>query len=301
MQVGKSGMECEEKGFGMLVTVYIPTRNRVDALAVALESVLRQSHSNLDVIVVNDGSTDGTSRYLEHIVTKDSRVRVIDNSASVGAPASRNQAIRMARGAFVTGLDDDDCFEPRRISAFINYWRQLEMAGSVPAFLYSQDVIRTSVGEQRATRKPPESSYDDLFTHNCVGNQIFAPKSHFIDAGLFDEGLPAWQDLEFFMRILGRFGSAKLLDEPTYMFDDSPRPDRISAASRGRIERACTLVAQRHASGSRRRRQRLLLQMFSRYYGFRPTMSDWSSFLSDGVWPGGIARLLRATFFPGRF
>lgn len=278
----------------MLVSVYIPTKNRVASLATAVESILNQTYQNIEVIVVNDGSTDGTERYLADICVRDPRVRVINNSNPSGAPAARNRAINEARGYFVTGLDDDDHFLPERIAAFVAYWDLLQKNGAQPSCLYSQDLIIESEGKIRKTKKPGYVEYEDLFAHNCLGNQIFSTRANLIEVGLFDESLLAWQDLEFFMRVVKRFGPAHLLDMATQVFDDSPRPDRISQKSRAKIDSAFSQVVAKHASSNRRARQQLFLQIFSPYYGFRPRMADWVAFMRDGIWLAGMLKMARA-------
>lgn len=279
----------------MLVSVYIPTKDRVTSLASAVESILNQTYENIEVIVVNDGSTDGTEEYLADLCVRDSRVRAINNSNPCGAPAARNCAIKEARGYFVTGLDDDDYFLPERIAAFVAYWELLQKNGVQPSCLYSQDLIIESEGKTRKTKKPGYVEYEDLFAHNCLGNQIFSTRGNLIEAGLFDEALLAWQDLEFFMRVLKRFGPAHLLDMATQVFDDSPRPDRISQKSRTKIDRAFNQVVAKHAPTHGRARQQLFLQIFSPYYGFRPRISDWVALMRDGIWLAGILKMARAS------
>lgn len=279
----------------MLVSVYIPTKDRVTSLAAAVESILSQTYENLEVIVVNDGSTDGTELYLADLCARDSRVKAINNSNPQGAPAARNRAINEAHGYFVTGLDDDDRFLPERIATFVAYWELLEKNGVKPSCLYSQDLIIESEGKTRITKKPGYVEYEDLFAHNCLGNQIFSTRANLIEAGLFDESLLAWQDLEFFMRVVKCFGPARLLDMATQVFDDSPRPDRISKKSRTKIDSAFSQVVAKHAPSHGRARQQLFLQIFSSYYGFRPGVADWMAFMRDGIWLAGILKMARAS------
>lgn len=276
----------------MLVSVYLPTKNRVDSLERAVSSVLVQSHRELELIVVDDGSTDATPDYLARLKREESRVRIVRHEHSEGAPAARNAAIRLAQGTFVTGLDDDDRFLPPRLGGFVEYWHLLERHGERPSCLYALDVSVTGSGRSVISQKLGRICYDTMFEANRLGNQIFAPRAHFIEAGLFDTTLPLWQDLEFFMRILQRFGPGRLLDIPSYVFDISRRPDRVSVGSRERLRSAYRLVAARHAANSGRRRQQLFLQMFSWYYGTRPSLADFAYFMGQGVWVSGFARLL---------
>lgn len=276
------------------VSIYIPTKDREADLRRAVESVLSQSYPSIELIVVNDGSTDCTRDYLDALAATDERVRVFHNQLPAGAPAARNKAIVAAQGEFVTGLDDDDAFHPDRIIRFLDRWTELSNRGVAPSCLYSQDVVVRDNQSSVVTRKPAMVSVEQLMHRNCVGNQIFAPRKHLIDAGLFDQELPAWQDLEFFIRVIAMFGSAYLVDSPTYYFDDSQRDDRISKKSRDRIDAAFKLVAMKHAADNPRKRQALFLQIFSDFYGFRPTLRDWRHFVSEGFWLWGMLRMMKA-------
>ena len=93
----------------MLVTIYIPTKNRLKLLNRAIESVKKQTYKDIEIIVVDDGSTDGTTEYLAQEINSGT-LKAIFNKKSLGACAARNKAIEMATGDFITGLDDDDYF-----------------------------------------------------------------------------------------------------------------------------------------------------------------------------------------------
>lgn len=277
-----------------LVSVYIPTRNRVRSLDRAVESVLSQSYRNIELIVVNDASDDGTQEYLLRKAEMDPRLLFVTNERPRGAAASRNIAILKAQGAFITGLDDDDRFMPQRISAFLDYWRLLTAQAIHPACLFAQDVCIDSGICRSVTRKRSSVTAEQLLEYNYIGNQVFAPREHFLEAGLFDTNMPAWQDLDFLIRLLQRFGTAHLLDMPTYLFDTTMRPDRISLQEK-KIRNAFERIARKHADrpGSQRS---FFLQMFQEGYGLSPSLRDWLRFLSWKGFPKGMVRMLRASW-----
>ena len=96
-----------------LVSVIIPTYNRVHTLPVSVESVLRQTYHNLEVIVVDDGSTDKTENYVRGLT--DSRVRYVRNTGQHGPAAARNLGVRLARGEYVAFQDSDDEWHPDKL------------------------------------------------------------------------------------------------------------------------------------------------------------------------------------------
>ena len=105
-----------------LVTVYIPTYNRKFLLERAILSVLNQTYHNIEVIVVDDGSIDGTRELLVEMAKKDNRLHYYFKENNSGACKSRNIAIANANGFFITGLDDDDYFEKNRVESFVEYF-----------------------------------------------------------------------------------------------------------------------------------------------------------------------------------
>jgi glycosyltransferase involved in cell wall biosynthesis len=279
----------------LTISVYVPTRNRVDLLTAAVRSVLTQEFTDLELLVVDDASTDGTASFLESTARQDSRLVVLRNDSPQGAPVSRNKAITQARGDFITGLDDDDEFAPQRLGALHEYWTSFERHRVPLSCIFTQDEFIINGKAIGFSRKRGTVEFTDLTQNNHIGNQVFAPKRVFQDAGLFDERLPAWQDLELFMRIVKRYGPARLLDMPLYRFDVTPSRDRISS-KQDRVRAAYKMVSELHCPENARGRQQLMLQMFSSYYGIRPTLNDLTEFFGLGIWPRGFASITRKAF-----
>ncbi|MEA3458819.1 MAG: glycosyltransferase family 2 protein [Candidatus Thermoplasmatota archaeon] len=89
------------------VSVIIPTYNRVHLLSRAIESVLGQTHQNFEIIVVDDGSTDGTKQLIAHLQKKHNSIKYF-YQANLGACSARNKGLELASGEFVQFLDSDD-------------------------------------------------------------------------------------------------------------------------------------------------------------------------------------------------
>jgi glycosyltransferase involved in cell wall biosynthesis len=91
-----------------MVSIVIPTRDRRDLLAGALESLRAQTHPDWEALVCDDGSTDGTRDLVDRLAAEDERIRFLSPAGAPGACARRNQGAGAARGAFVIFLDSDD-------------------------------------------------------------------------------------------------------------------------------------------------------------------------------------------------
>ncbi|HVT08391.1 MAG TPA: glycosyltransferase [Polyangia bacterium] len=264
-----------------LVTVYMPTKNRLALLRRAVGSVLAQTYRHLQLIVVDDASTDDTPAYLAALAGADPRVTYLRNGTSEGAPAARNSAIRAARGELVTGLDDDDWFDQRRLEVMVAAWQRLERQGRPFSCVYSQDV-RVDGDTRTASRKRGTVRFQDLFFYNSIGNQVLTRTSFFVEAGLFDVAMPAWQDLDAFLRLLARFGPAHLVDEPLYFLTLSRSADRISCGPKDRLWAAYRRLRDKSDGVTPVHRQALFLQMFGEAYGFPFDGRDLREFWRHG-------------------
>jgi glycosyltransferase involved in cell wall biosynthesis len=270
-----------------LVSVYLATHNRIALLPQAVESVLEQTYPHVELVITNDGSTDGTHEYLEVLQARDARVRVLHNDRPLGAPAARNLAIRAARGTLITGLDDDDRFHPERIAALRDAW---EMFGARYSCLYTQDHL-VWPDRSRLTRKPSSVTASELFYFNSIGNQVLTRRDYLIDVGLFDEAMPAWQDLDLFIRLLRRFGPAKLVDRGLYYLNLQQHGSRISTGSRRRILDAYSRVSAKYAPISPAMKQGLYLQAFGPLYETRMGHREVREFFTHGVHARPLKRL----------
>jgi glycosyltransferase involved in cell wall biosynthesis len=99
-----------------VVTVLIPTYNRAYCLARAIDSALAQSYPHLEVLIVDDGSTDSTRKLVEGTYGGDRRVRYL-YQPNGGVSSARNHGLRQARGDYVAFLDSDDVWKPWKLQA----------------------------------------------------------------------------------------------------------------------------------------------------------------------------------------
>lgn len=113
-----------------IVSIIIPTYNRTYCIEHAVDSVLAQTYTSLDVIVVDDGSTDGTAELLACRYANEPRLRCI-RQENRGVSAARNAGLRAARGAYISFLDSDDAWKPWKVEFQLACLRLLPEAGMV--------------------------------------------------------------------------------------------------------------------------------------------------------------------------
>src|SRR4051794_36827493 len=102
-----------------LVSIGMPVRNNEKTLGVAVRSIVRQTYPQWELLLINDGSTDGTLEVARGFC--DERIRVIDEPESRGLPARLNQAVAAARGEYFARMDGDDLSYPERLERQVAY------------------------------------------------------------------------------------------------------------------------------------------------------------------------------------
>jgi glycosyltransferase involved in cell wall biosynthesis len=233
----------------MLITVIVPTFNRADQLQGALESVLAQSHRELEVIVVDDGSTDDTAAVISWLQERDSRVISL-SQPNAGVAAARNRGLDRAQGDLIAFLDSDDRWTPRKLQFQLACLKRAPEAGMVWT-----DMVGVNSGDgvipgcSLSTLLPSRFGLDELFTRSIplselpdtppqwrdgvlyvgdiygkmiLGNlvlpsSVLMTRDRLQRVGSFDERLEvAGEDFDFFLRVC-REGLVAFSDAPTVL------------------------------------------------------------------------------------
>lgn len=194
------------------ITVVIPTRNRAKLLERLLGQVLSLTDSSVQVIVIDEASSDDTPQLLERL-GEDQRLHVIRHDPPHGLPAARNVGLRAASGSYVAWIDDDDLTAPDRLERQLEL---LQMSGSRWSCAGSVDIDDdlSIIGHRRCPRV-------DGFLHDIVrfnhlpaaAQGLLVERRLALEVGGFDESLQSAEDWEFCIR-LAEAGEPVFLDEP---------------------------------------------------------------------------------------
>lgn len=210
-----------------LVSVVIPTYRRHELLRKACESVLTQSYSPIEVVVVNDMPGDEVGSALEGMA-----VKIINNEKSLGGAGARNRGVEESRGKFIAFLDDDDVFHPEKIS------RQVEVLTSQPEFgaVYTGFRLVDLKGNVLDVKKPSlcGNIHDETLCWNWVGtaSTVMVRKEVLDEVGGFSPDLPAAQDWDLWIKISEKHDFAVLPDPLIDFLAHSG--ERISSNRKGR-------------------------------------------------------------------
>lgn len=274
-----------------LVTIYIPTKNRLVLLKRAVQSVMAQTYRPIELIIVSDGATDGTCEYIRSLhADTDIDIKLIHNDKSVGACEARNQALNAASGDYITGLDDDDLFLPHRVTQFVAEWQRRERNNEAFSCLFDRRIVDYGT-KVMLVNLDTSVTAEQLVTENSVGNQVFCTPQRMLAAGGFDCAMPAWQDWELWMRLLERHGPAYSISANSYVMDVSHEFERITLKSPEKITEAARLFYEKH--GHNREQQRGVLASLMGYEQIRMTLRDLFLLLRSPHYFRSAARQLR--------
>lgn len=205
------------------ISVIIPTYNGSENIQRAITSVLNQDYPNIEVIVVDDASTDNTVEVVNGI--KDSRLKIIEHKVNKNGSAARNTGIKVSTGKYIALLDDDDEWLPTKLSKQTEYLKKKdnkEWKAIVGSYVTEKngkqkETILTKEGDLRKEVLLMEVSMS-------VGSGILIEKKAIEELGGFDEKYLRHQDLEFILRYFRKYKLATFSDIILKRFGHSGTP-----------------------------------------------------------------------------
>ncbi len=208
-------------------SVIIPTCNRRELLLEALDSVLAQTYGDFELIVVDDGSTDGTTEVLKRYGDR----LIYTYQANRGVSVARNRGIELARGEFIAFLDSDDLWLPKKLHIQVAFMDRHPEA----QICYTDEIwVRRGV---RVNPKKKHAKYSGWIYPYCLPLCIISPSSALMRRGLFEEvgtfdtRLPVCEDYDLWLRVASRF--PVFLIPQRLIVKRGGHPDQLSQRSWG--------------------------------------------------------------------
>lgn len=196
------------------ISVIITTYNRKNLLKRAIKSVLAQTYSHYNIIIVDDGSTDNTS---ELQILNDPRITYISQT-NQGTSAAKNTGIKESSAPFIAFLDSDDTWEKNKLAVQIKY---MEENPSCKISYTEETWIRNGkfVNPKRIYHKAGGEIFDKTIQHCIIGiSTIMIKRDLFEKIGTFDETLPVCEDYDLWIRIAAKHKIALIKQKLTNKF-----------------------------------------------------------------------------------
>lgn len=181
---------------GKLVTVIMPIYNSERFLADAIESVVNQSYSNLEILLIDDCSTDNSSVIAKKYVTRDKRVKYLINDVNQGVAKTRNRGIHEANGEYIALLDSDDIWVENKIELQI---RLLEETNSQIAYCSYDFIDENSKNILSPYLVPQTTDFENMLFENVIGcSTVFALREllekHMFKSNVYHEDYVLWME-----------------------------------------------------------------------------------------------------------
>jgi glycosyltransferase involved in cell wall biosynthesis len=219
------------------VSVVVPTYNYARFLCQAVDSVLAQSYPFLEIIVVDDGSTDNTREVMSRY-SADPRVRYIYQE-NQHLSAARNTGIREAQGEFIALLDSDDFWAPEKLERQVQWANKHPDAGLIATNIFTFGEGETPAPSVRQTTYPMDGTrynLQDLLEFTPFSpSSVLIPRPIFETIGLFDIELRSVEDLDMWLRIAERY--------PVWRINQALTGNRVT---RGSMSTAADRMLENH-------------------------------------------------------
>lgn len=224
------------------VSVIIPTYNREKTILRALQSVLNQTYTNIEILVVDDGSTDGTADIVRSV--EDERVKYLVLEKNGGPSNARNVGVHMAEGEWIAFQDSDDCWHNDKLEV------QMAYAKGHPEFSliycmsmnYFQNGLKMLVPPKPWPEVMEGDMLDILLQRNVIDTPtMFLKRACFLNVGGFDITYKALEDWEFMLRFskMYEIGFLQQVLMDSYMLNDG-----VSSNMGAYFESRCKMLGQ---------------------------------------------------------
>lgn len=261
------------------VTVVIPTHNRLQLLSAAIASVLNQEAVSVEVVVVDDGSTDGTGTWLDRRAAQDGRIKVVHHERPKFLPAARNAGIAQASARWVAFCDDDDLWAPDKLVSQLRALSSNAAGWACTSLVVVNEELEIVAHHRaRGGRVLP-----DLLQENTItsGSTVIADLNLVRRVGGFDPTLRASEDWDLWIR-LAQHSHLAAVDRPLIAYRQgvasmSMDVERMRTSRAIVVDRYAAIAAQQGVSPTEVSYERFLAKQLLRAGSGRRAASIFAS------------------------
>ena len=247
----------------MLVSVIIPTYKRAEFLIRAIDSVLNQNYTYIEVIVVDDNGKGQQQEITRSIVNKYDAVALITYEKNKGACYARNSGVKKASGDIIMFLDDDDYYLPEKVDVQCKIFENNKIDACLCAMKRIDDENNNIISEENFPRGEDLKSY--ILNGNCFTSMIAIKRHVFNKIGGFSE-ISRFQDKFFMYKFYKNNLKAKLINEQLFVLMEH-KGERVSLSNIAKISKALATLLEfekRHFHILNKKQQSFVKKRFHR-------------------------------------
>lgn len=249
MQQGKPNSNVRAGAVPRL-SVVLPVRNGAQYVRLAIDSILRQTFGDFELIIIDDGSTDGTPSILREAAASDRRVRIVE-APHRGISAAMNFAIAEARGEYIARADHDDISRPTRFERQISYLDANPDIALVGTWADVIDARGSPTDQRRQFPTRPQSLFKELRRgqNRIIHSSVMMRRDCVVGVGGYRQAANTAEDLDLWLRLAERHPLANM---PEYLMSSRTHGRQVSVVQAARqrlMADLCVLAFQRRAAG----------------------------------------------------
>ncbi|UCZ52720.1 bifunctional glycosyltransferase family 2 protein/CDP-glycerol:glycerophosphate glycerophosphotransferase [Bacillus shivajii] len=212
------------------VSVIVPVYNDEENIGRCLHSISEQTHSDIEVIIIDDGSNDGTHKVIEKYLKDDNRFYYINNDNNQGVASARNTGIKKATGDFLYFIDSDDFIAPYSIEVLVNHIKDhLMIVGPIHKYNSAVEFTQPDINAVKVKKIKAKSKKFASRTRS-VANILFNAEFIREQDVFFEENVKHYSDLSFNISLFQQLSELPQVNTPTYMrgpYDDPINKPRL--------------------------------------------------------------------------
>ena len=195
-----------------LVSVFMPVFNGEKFIAAGIDSILAQTFTDFEFIIVDDGSDDGSAEIIRAYTGRDERIRFIQLTRNMGLSAARNRGVEAARGRFFANMDCDDISMPQRLQKQLDLLKAQPEIGMVGTHAVAVDADTEPLYDLRPPLRHASIVWEKYMGTPFVHTSMMIRLKLVKDAGCYDEGMRYSADTDLTTRLLGRTRFANIAE-----------------------------------------------------------------------------------------
>jgi hypothetical protein len=239
-------MPRENKKKIPMVSAIVPTMDRIKDVSDCVDSILKSSYPNFEVIIVNNASSDDTKQELDKRFGRNKKVKIINSKINLGAGGGRNRGAKSAKGEYLLFVDDDNVVDSKMIKTLSSYMTKNNDCGLVgplmkykkhpkKIWLYFADInMTTSRAFYKGTAEKDRGQYEEIIQVGHIPNSFMIRKKDFKQINGFDEKyIVMYEEADLAEKVKKVLGKKVIINTAAITYHNVPLPSEIDQRDNG--------------------------------------------------------------------